>query len=277
MTIKSKKQFHWRSFITFYIIISFLIMSISGLILYFAPPGRVAYWTEWKFIALTKTNWQAIHTIFTFIFVAATVFHIYFNWKVITSYIKSKINESMKRKRELVYSSTFGLLIMIFTITNVPPFSTVMDFGDDLSNSWATQETEPPVPHAELLTVSEFADIIKKPPGFIVKKLNENNIKVPNSSITIKELAANYNITPKRLYEIIQDKNTYGSLSSLLGSGLGRKSLSDVSKQFNIPIQDVLLRLKSKGIAASFENNIRDLALKHNISPVEVFKMIKTN
>lgn len=82
--------FNWRSFLSVYMGFSFLIMTVTGIILYIAPPGRVAHWSNWTLAGLLKEEWQAIHTIFTFIFIAAGVLHIIFNWKPLLSYLRKK-------------------------------------------------------------------------------------------------------------------------------------------------------------------------------------------
>jgi len=189
MKTKKSNKIYWRAVISFYIIIAFIVISVSGIILYFAPPGRVAFWSEWKFIALTKVQWQAVHTLFTFIFVFAAAFHISFNWSVITSYLKKKMNEGMKRRNELLLASGFSVVVLLLTIENVPPFSSVMEFGEELSASWSDEDTEPPVPHAELLTITEFAEVIKVAVTQLIHSLKTNGIEVPEKEITIKQLA----------------------------------------------------------------------------------------
>ncbi|MBE0460642.1 MAG: DUF4405 domain-containing protein, partial [Candidatus Aminicenantes bacterium] len=58
----------FRAFISLSILWSFLVEAISGIVLYITPVGRVANWTNWKFLGLTKQNWEAIHTIFGYVF-----------------------------------------------------------------------------------------------------------------------------------------------------------------------------------------------------------------
>lgn len=150
-----KKKFNWRAFISMYISVSFLIMVVSGVILYFAPSGRVAFWSIWKFWGLTKDEWQAVHTIFTFIFVIAAGFHLFYNWKPFVSYLKEKMQSRLKLRREFSFSVIVTALIFILTLAQIPPFSTVMDFGEELTESWETNQTEPPEPHAELTQIMQ--------------------------------------------------------------------------------------------------------------------------
>ncbi len=76
-TDKKKDAFYWRALVTFYIVLSFLVIAASGVVLFISPPGRVANWFQWSFGGLTKANWQAVHTVFTFLFVTAAAVHIY--------------------------------------------------------------------------------------------------------------------------------------------------------------------------------------------------------
>lgn len=271
----NENKIYWRSLVTFLIIMTFLIISISGIVLYFAPPGRVAYWSIWKFMALTKTQWQAVHTIFTFLFVIGAAFHIYFNWKVIVSYVKVKINEGMKRRKELIASSTLATMILILTLAGVPPFSSVMDLGEQLSNSWATQETEPPVPHAELLTIPEFAEVVKIPAGKLISALRNSGVKVDDSLSTIKQVAEKNNLSPRQLYGIFQKSGGEFKSTFYEGSGIGIKSINEISSQMGIPLALALNKLKTKGIDADPESSIRDIASRNKKLPVEIVKILR--
>ena len=60
--------------------LSFIGMVFTGVILFVVPPGRIANWTGWTLIGLTKHQWIGLHDWFSVIFIAASVFHIYLNW-----------------------------------------------------------------------------------------------------------------------------------------------------------------------------------------------------
>jgi hypothetical protein len=272
--MKQSKKIYWRAVISFYIIIAFIIMSVSGIILYFAPPGRIAFWSEWTFIALTKEQWQAVHTLFTFIFVFAAAFHIYFNWSVITSYLKKRMNEGMRRRNELILASVFSVIVLSLTVGNFPPFSSVMDIGEDLSNSWSDENTEPPVPHAELLTLNEFAEVIKMDVVELINNLQKNGIDVNGTDLTVKELAALNDLTPQDIYERIQTQNTNQPVF-VSGSGYGRKSLIDLSKELNLDLNLVLSRLRQNGIEAEPQSNIKNLASEYDFMPIDIVKIIR--
>ena len=59
------------------------------MILYIVPQGRVAYWADWKFWGLTKTDWGNIHINLGLLFLIALFIHIYYNWKPLINYLQA--------------------------------------------------------------------------------------------------------------------------------------------------------------------------------------------
>ena len=111
-----KKKFFWKSFVSFSLVWSFLIILISGIVLYIAPPGRVSNWTNWMLFGFTKGQWQAMHTLFSLSFVILSVFHlIVFNWKVFWFYIMTKTSSQLNKKKELLIS--LALIVVVFAGT----------------------------------------------------------------------------------------------------------------------------------------------------------------
>lgn len=104
-----------------------------------------------------------MHTIVALLFLVAASFHVYFNWKVLVAYLRSKLQEGLRMKWELVAASAAAATLLAVTLAGLPPFGTVMDVGEDLENSWSTASNEPPVPHAELMTVEKLAETVKIP------------------------------------------------------------------------------------------------------------------
>lgn len=268
-----KKTFQWRAFTSFYVVISFLIISTSGIILYITPPGRVAYWSQWTLFGLTKEQWQAIHTIFTLLFIVAVAVHLYFNWKVLLSYLRSRLNEGMKRRKELTLSLVVAGGVLLFTAMNFPPFSAVMVLGDDLSNSWLTPQDEPPVPHAELLTLEQFSQKTGVSLSNILGRLGAQGLAVDSTTILVKHLAVQYNLTPAQLYSRMRtSEDPKPALTE--GGGYGRKTVAQIAEQLGLPVQVAIERLHNHSIGADAGSVIRDLASKHDMSPIDLVRFI---
>ena len=71
-------------------LLSLAVLLLNSLILYVVPEGRVAYWSDWNFLGLTKGNWSEQHTTIGFLFLAAGLLHIYYNLNAITAYMKKQ-------------------------------------------------------------------------------------------------------------------------------------------------------------------------------------------
>lgn len=216
--MNSKTKFSWKAFISIGLFYSFFILFITGIILYLTPTGRVAHWENWTLFGFRKEDWEAIHIIFSLVFIILSIFHLFsINWKVFLKYLKNKRKTGINKNREFYLASIFTFFIFIGVILSIPPFSSIIDFGDYLSASWENKDTQPPIPHTELLMLNElpekFGNIsIDK----ITNKLKENSIKYNNTNETLAEIGELNNLSPIEIYNIIFDNPPKG-----IGRGRG--------------------------------------------------------
>lgn len=274
---RPRRGFYWRAFVTFYILLSILLLAASGVVLYIAPPGRVANWSRWAILWLDKRTWQAVHTVLASLFLAAVIFHLYFNWRVITGYIRLRIGEGMRRKWELAAAASAFVVVMALTIAGAPPFQSIVTFGEGIKQTWSTQATEPPVPHAEEWTLAKAAEEA----GIPVEKAASNlagagiEVKDPRSS-TLEDLAANSGLTPQEVFKKARGKPlASNNPATAQGGGWGRRTVAEAAEKDGIPIERALARLAAKGINASPDSTLRELAEPAGLTPMEVLGILR--
>jgi len=272
--MSATRTFHWKVFVSFYVVFSFLTLAVSGIVLFVAPPGRIANWSIWTLGALSKAQWQAVHTIVALLFLVAAGFHLYFNWKVLMAYLRSKLVEGLRMKRELAAASAAAVLLLTVSIAGVPPFSTVMAFGEDLKNSWSTSATEPPLPHAELLSIEKLADSVKIPAEKIMENLARNGIPVESRDVTMGQLAERHHLSPQQVYQKIQSADAKPKVSLTQGGGWGRMTVEQLCERAGVTVDTGLERLRAQGIEATATSGLRDLGTKLGKSPIDVAKII---
>lgn len=85
-----KRSFRPRGLVAFVVFGGFVVMTGTGLILFMTPPGRVAHWTDWALLGLEKTDWAAVHIVFSLLFVLVGLIHLVFNWKPFKNYLVNK-------------------------------------------------------------------------------------------------------------------------------------------------------------------------------------------
>ena len=122
-------NFKTRGFVSITLVLSFIIISLSGVVLFIMPHGRVAYWINWKIAGLSKDDWDSVHTIIGFVFMLTVVIHLFYNWTTFVNYLKNKVQKGLRLKKELVASVILSGIIIVGTLWDIPPFSTIYGYG----------------------------------------------------------------------------------------------------------------------------------------------------
>lgn len=288
MTNKTKK-FKIRAFTAMMMLWSFILETVSGVVLYIVPPGRVANWTNWKLWGLTKHGWGAVHTILGYVFLIFAILHIYYNWKPIISYIKRKVSSGLRMRAEMTISVLVTVLITVLTIASIPPFSSVMDLGESLKNSWEDNQRQPFTAHAELLTLQEFVRQVDIPLGEAVNILESKGIKVDDPEAQVADIAARNGISPAQLYTYLRstlsqegkqkmDSTVTGNQGRGMGAaggGLGWKTIEQVAGDLDLPIEKVMAILKEAGLEAKKSDVIRDAAERNGKRAFDLVNLIR--
>lgn len=272
--MSSAKPFRWKAFTSLYIAFSFVVLGLSGIVLYVAPPGRIANWSIWRMVLLSKAQWQAVHTIFAFLFIVAASFHLYFNWKVLMAYLRTKLAEGMQMKREVGAALSVGAVLLALTIAGVPPFSSVMDAGDEIKNAWAAPTSEPPIPHAEELTVQKLAETAKVPVEQARKNLEQHGVTVAQPEMTVKQIAASNNLSPEQVYQRMYADGAKPVTATGQGGGWGRKTVQDICTQYGVSADSGIARLKAAGYTGVASTSLKELALGSGRTPSDIAQVI---
>ena len=184
------------------LLLSFLVIAVSGIILYIAPPGRVARWISWIMVGFSREQWEDLHTLFSYLFIILGVLHLFlFNWNLFFSYLRSRITKKLNRKREIIYAAVTFILIAFFTLAKLPPIYSIMDFGNKVSSGWADKRGTPPVPHAEEMTINEISkELLGSEPEVVISKIRELGFIVEAGSQRLDSVAASNKVAPSDLF-----------------------------------------------------------------------------
>ncbi len=230
-----KKKFDLRSFISLSLFLAFFAMFFTGIVLYLKPVGKVARAIGWKLIGLTKENWEAVHTTFSYLFVILTIIHIFtINRKIIWAYIKSKAKSGVNRKKELLVSVLLFAVVLAGTINDISPFKDVMVFGDYLTNIWEKD--------------------VKTEPSLKTENIPDSN-KLHNDTL----------INVDGVFENQTPQFTKTEID---------KSLEKIAVEHEKDVDIVIESLKNEGIVADKKEVLKDVADKAGTSPEQVFRII---
>jgi hypothetical protein len=281
-----KNGFHGRGLTSLIVVTSFLIMTITGIVLYFTPHGRVAYWVVWQFIGLTKTDWNNIHIISSIAFAIAGAFHIYFNWKSIMNYLSGKILGTLKYRKELAVATILSVFIIVGSIYVVPPFNYVIDFSEYLKSAWVkSKEYEPPFGHAEEVSLKIFTKKMDIDLSKAEKELKANSITFNSMNEKLKNIALNNNITPMDIYVVIKkfEKKIADERikftpelveEKFAGTGIGQRALSWMIEDIGMNPEVARQRLSKNDIKASDDETLKQIASRFETKPIEILKIM---
>jgi len=275
--------------------VSFIFLAFTGLMLFFCPQGRIAYWGGWHMFGLSKEDYSAVHTTFMVLFLASGIWHIVLNWKPIVNYLRNRARKVKIFTPEFTFALVLCLLFFVGTLAGSVPFAQFLSVGEDIKNYWERAEGSPPWGHAELSRLDRFCRgmedferlenqrIVIIVPEDALAALREAGIKVEGVSQQLIDIAKNNSTTPKALTEIIltaakpvqpdagvaadPDVREGTGPFVLPHSGLGRMTLRQYAEKYLADLDRALSILRDNGIDLDPDENLREASGRFGTDP----------
>jgi hypothetical protein len=149
-----------------------------------------------------------------------------------------------------------------------------MTLGEGVKNSWSTSATEPPLPHAELLSIGRLAEAVKIPVATVIANLQRNGIAVDSADVTVQQLADRYGVSPQQVYLKTQSADAKPKVSLLQGGGWGRMTVEQVCERAGVPLATGLERLRAAGVEATPSSGLREVGSPLGKSPIDIAKIV---
>jgi len=266
-----------RKTISLTALMSFILLMLTSIILYIIPAGRVAYWADYHLWGLTKTQWGALHINLGFLFFVTILVHSYYNWKAITTYMKNKAKDFRLFTKEFNLALILTLAFSVGTLYEVPPFSSILQLGEDISAKANVFYGEPPYGHAELSSLQTFSNKMELDLSQSMERLNISGISFENSGQTLKEIADANNISPNDIYLTISPlAERIKTFPKEPPAGLGNRPLIDLCQEYSVSIKSVLSILLTNGIDAKETMNIKEVANLSGKDPFAIYELIRS-
>ncbi|MGL6196791.1 MAG: DUF4405 domain-containing protein [Thermoguttaceae bacterium] len=268
-----------RKIISLTLFFSFVFLVISSFVLYFMPEGRVAYWGNWMYFGFTKPQWSALHITGGFLFVIVGIWHTVLNWKVILFYLKKTVEKNIKAPIPIFAAFCITFFVYAGTILQVQPMKQIMVWNSLIKKNMAQKYGDPPYGHAELSTLDQFCSFLKLDVETVLDHLKERKLNgVIDQKTVILDLATENSLTPQQLYVIIRQGVSQGNPFAVLPPtpppGTGKMTLQELCGNYQLPIEEVIIRLKTHGIDAAPDESLRDIAQKHSKTPHDVYLLL---
>jgi len=280
------RRFQWRAFTSVLIAVSFVTLAVTGVMLFVSPPGRVANWTNWTLLGLTKHEWTGLHVGFSAVFLVIAVVHTVLNWRPLLGYFKDRLTRRLGLRWEWAAALAACALVYGGIRAGFPPFSSLLSFNETVKQSWDQPAQRAPIPHAELLTLAELAEKAGVALPEAVSRLTVKGIEGARADIVVEELARQNQRAAQQLYEMILGEPTRGQAgrgggrgsggAGGPGGGPGRKTLTQFCAEEGLDQDQALARLRAKGLKVSPEQTLREIAVNNGYSrPYEILELLR--
>lgn len=198
-------KFNWQSFISIGLLFSFIVMLLSGVILYVAPEGSLSRWIGWDVFNLTKKQWEHQHSIFSLLFILFSIFHIFrINWGLLLSYFALE-KKKLANIKELLVALIISAVVFIGTFYDLFPFKNFINLGSNVSESFSIEVEKPDIPDIDKLSLEVFSEkVFSISLNEMEIILEKNNLKVANTDVSVNEFCSKNDLSPQELYLLIK-------------------------------------------------------------------------
>lgn len=269
-----------RRTVSLTLLISLLPLILTSVILYIVPEGRVAYWSNWTMLGLSKTQWGDIHINLGWLFVVAGILHLYLNWKPVVVYMKSKTKELKVFTLEFNIGLLLTLFFIVGTLMGVPPLSTILDFGTSFKEAAAEKYGEPPYGHAERSSIQTLAGRTGLDFERVKTEFSLAGVKYEDEKQTVLEVAIANNLTPKDVWLVMQKAKPASlpgaktSFPDLPFPGFGRQTLQQICDTYHLDANTLVVAFEEKGLNVDVTQSIKEIANSNNTDPHALFDLI---
>lgn len=286
----SGRRFSWRAMTSMMTTGGFLIMGVTGLMLFATPEGRLAYWVDWSLGGLTKEEWGAIHVTSSLLFLVAGFVHLWFNWRQFVAYLRHRFQQKVSIRPEAPAAAALLAVLVAGTLWGVPPFTWVLDLSAAIKASWSVDASlEPPFGHAEEASLDTMALRTATPVGAIVGAIRAAGYTVESTADTLRRVADRNGVSPAEIWvEVVRRVPSAAPApidasaawtpdlvdQRFEGAGFGAKSIDAVAKELALPTDEVVARLEAAGIAATPGDRLKAVAETAEATPTELLKVI---
>jgi len=127
------KQFSLRGLTTMIVVLSFLVLTVTGVALYIAPSRWLAVQSDWRFLGLDKMRLVALHIIASLTFLVVAVLHLGYNWRTFKHFLRARAQEGTLGLRwEFPLALAVVAVVSIGAALEWTPFKQIVAFSQEM-------------------------------------------------------------------------------------------------------------------------------------------------
>ena len=213
-------------------------------------------------------------------------------------------------RRELAISAVVTVFFVVGAVYQVPPLSYVLAANNAIKVAWIVdKDHEPPIGHAELLTLKSFTKKMQIDLDQATAVLNKGGIQfTENESLAV--IARKYKVSPVQVYQLIKPLEgsalvtvaapaqggelMHASLQVPVngaapaqqlytealvderfeGRGMGRKTLAMITQETGMDLALAKKKLAASKMDIKDSETLKDAAARLGTAPIELLKVV---
>ena len=172
---------------------SFVIMTVTGVVIYFIPGCGKGRGAAESIIGLSGGDWRDMHIIASLLFALCGLLHVYLNWRSIVRYFKPLGSKLPSRAGSVTLIVT--LVVIIAGINPFWPFDKLVNYGQGGGHGKGQGR------ELSSLTLSELAKQCGEDEEEIFRRLDEAGIEYDDASDSVEELAELNSTSERKIYK----------------------------------------------------------------------------
>ncbi len=269
-----------RRIVSLTLFLAIAMMLTSSIILYIVPHGRVAYWASWKLWGLSKTQWGNLHMNAGLLMLIAASFHVYYNWRPVTSYMKNKARDFKLFTPNFNAALAVTAVVATLTLLEVPPMVWVQDLGESIKDDGTETYGEPPYGHAEESGLRTFLRNVGLDSEEARTNLAAAGIQISDPDVIIADLAHDNNLSPQALFEIMKGPEVQGAtdpkaIPTTMPMGTGKLTFEAFCHQYNRDVAEAVTILEAAGVKVDPGHALKDIAADNGVEALDLLDLLR--
>ncbi|MGD9161176.1 MAG: DUF4405 domain-containing protein [Desulfobacteraceae bacterium] len=175
--------------------LSGIVLFINSLVICLGPPTHVAHFSGWLTMGLTKCQWNAMHLMSGILFIIAMIFHVYFNWKPMVSYMKNKKNKTLFSTRAFIISFLLTAYVCTGAVLELPPMGQFINWLRSVKSAHVRNYGTPPYGGAEKAPLKFIAGYMGWEPAKCIEALRKKGFIVQSPDQSIRSIGESNNLS----------------------------------------------------------------------------------
>ncbi len=259
---------------------SLFFLLLTALVVYIEPSARVASWSNWTFLGLSRPHWDGAHLGMGLLFVVSSFVQTLLRREELFDLLRNDDGVLVIFTKPFLLGLVFTTAAFVWAMIGLPPVGQLVSLSFYIKERAVDTYGEPPYSMAERSTLEDLARRMGMDGDKALALLRLRNIKAENASLTLDQIARQNGVAPGGVFEALRMvmEPSGGGAAGLPKDpppGLGRRKLSDICEEYGLDQASAISRLAASGLKAQPAWTLAETARANNVLPTVVYEALR--